>query len=104
MCGSAPTTTVGDVTTTTTARKLHDKDGKGDVTDAKIDAAMTQASTLKGDARYQAWADIDKMITAQAPAIPFLWDKTTLLHAPNVSSVPNPYIALWDLSFMAITP
>jgi peptide/nickel transport system substrate-binding protein len=72
--------------------------------DRKVDAAMNAAATATGDARNQAWGAIDKMLIGDAAGIPFLWDKTTLLRAPNVSSVPNPYIALWDLSFTSINP
>ncbi|WCB96713.1 Periplasmic oligopeptide-binding protein [Baekduia alba] len=72
--------------------------------DRKVDAAMDAASVTSGDERLRRWAAIDKMLIGHAAAIPFLWDKTTLLHAPNVASVPNPYVALWDLSFTSITP
>jgi peptide/nickel transport system substrate-binding protein len=65
---------------------------------------MDAASVATGDERLRRWAAIDKMLISDAAGIPFLWDKTTLLHAPNVASVPNPYIALWDLSFTSITP
>lgn len=72
--------------------------------DHKVDAAMNAAATKTGDARNQAWGAIDKMLIGDAAGIPFIWDKTTLLRAANVSSVPNPYIALWDLSFTSINP
>ena len=35
----------------------------------------------------KAWADIDKMIIDDAPAIPFVWDKTTLIRSKNVNGV-----------------
>ena len=44
--------------------------------DPKIDKAMDEAALLEGDERYQAWGEIDKMITEQAPAVPFIWDNT----------------------------
>jgi peptide/nickel transport system substrate-binding protein len=72
--------------------------------DENVDRAMNAAATTTGEARLQAWANIDKMLIGDAAAIPFLWDKTTLLRAPNVADVPNPYIGLWDLSFASITP
>jgi peptide/nickel transport system substrate-binding protein len=72
--------------------------------DRKVDAAMDAATVATGDERLRHWAAIDKMLIGDAAGIPFLWDKTTLLHAPNVASVPNPYTALWDLSFTSITP
>jgi peptide/nickel transport system substrate-binding protein len=70
--------------------------------DPKIDDAMRKAALLDGDARNQAWGEIDKMITADAPAIPFVWDKTTLVRSKNVNGVANPYLALWDFTYTSI--
>jgi peptide/nickel transport system substrate-binding protein len=70
--------------------------------DPKIDAAMEQAALLEGEERLKAWGEIDKMITASAAAIPFVWDKTTLLRSKNVNAVPDGYIALWDHVFTSI--
>jgi peptide/nickel transport system substrate-binding protein len=70
--------------------------------DPKVDDAMNKAALLEGDARLQAWADIDKMIVQDAAGIPFIWDKTTLVRSKNVNGVANPYIALWDLSYTSI--
>jgi peptide/nickel transport system substrate-binding protein len=72
--------------------------------DPEVDAAMSTAALAVGDDGLQQWANIDKQLIGDAAAIPFLWDKTTLLRSPNVTGAPNPYVALWDLSFMAITP
>ena len=52
----------------------------GQLNDPKIDKAMDDAALLEGEERYQAWGEIDKMITAQAPAVPFIWDNTNLIH------------------------
>ena len=38
-----------------------------------------------GDERDQAWGEVDKMIIEQAPAVPFVWDKTNLIHSKNVN-------------------
>jgi peptide/nickel transport system substrate-binding protein len=70
--------------------------------DPKLDAAMNKADLLEGDARLQAWGNIDKMILQDAAGIPFIWDKTTLVRSKNVNGVANPYIALWDLSYTSI--
>ncbi|WCB97007.1 Oligopeptide-binding protein OppA [Baekduia alba] len=70
--------------------------------DPKVDDAMNKAALLEGDARLQAWANVDKMIVQDAAGIPFIWDKTTLVRSKNVNGVANPYIALWDLSFTSI--
>jgi ABC-type transport system substrate-binding protein len=67
--------------------------------DPKIDAAMDKASTLQGDARSKAWAEIDKMITADAPAVPFDWDKTTLIWSKDVNGVGNQYYSANGLDY-----
>src|SRR3954452_17951656 len=74
----------------------------GKLQDPKIDKAMDDAAVLKGKERYQAWGEIDKMITAQAPAVPFIWDNTNLIHAKNVNAVGNAYMNSFDLAFSSI--
>ena len=70
--------------------------------DPKIDKAMDDAALLTGDERAQAWGEIDEMIVEQAPAVPFLWDKTNLIHAKNVNAVGNAYLNSFDLTFTSI--
>ena len=70
--------------------------------DPKIDAAMDKASALQGDARIKAWADIDKQITGDAPAVPFDWDKTTIIWSKDVNGVGNPYFDALDYSFTSL--
>jgi peptide/nickel transport system substrate-binding protein len=70
--------------------------------DPKIDAAMKKAALLDGPERLKAWGDIDKMITNDAPAVPFVWDKTTLIRSKNVNAVANGYYTAWDFSFTSI--
>ena len=70
--------------------------------DPKIDKAMDDASKLEGKERYQAWGEIDKMITAQAPAVPFIWDNTNLIHAKNVNAVGNAYYNAFDFTYTSI--
>ena len=47
-------------------------------------------------------AAIDQHIIQDAAGIPFIWDKTTLVRSKNIVGVANPYIALWDLSYISI--
>jgi len=61
-----------------------------------IDRAMDKAAGLQGAERLKAWADIDKMITEQAPAVPFSWDKTTIIWSKDVR---NPYYDTADFTF-----
>jgi peptide/nickel transport system substrate-binding protein len=74
----------------------------GALRDDKIDKAMEDAALLEGDERYQAWGEIDKMITEQAPAVPFIWDNTNLIHSKNVNAVGNAYMNSFDLTFSSI--
>jgi peptide/nickel transport system substrate-binding protein len=70
--------------------------------DPKIDKAMDDAALLEGDERNQAWGEIDKMITEQAPAVPFVWDNTNLIHSKNVNAVASEYFTAFDFSFTSI--
>jgi peptide/nickel transport system substrate-binding protein len=70
--------------------------------DPKIDKAMDDAALLEGDQRNQAWGEIDKMITEQAPAVPFIWDNTNLIHSKNVNAVGNAYQNSFDLAYTSI--
>ncbi|MGZ4271650.1 MAG: hypothetical protein ACXVSX_20890 [Solirubrobacteraceae bacterium] len=45
---------------------------------------------------------IDDMVTAQAPAIPYLWDKIPTIKAADVRGVTNPYTTAWDLTFTSL--
>ncbi|MEA2493219.1 MAG: peptide/nickel transport system substrate-binding protein [Thermoleophilaceae bacterium] len=68
-----------------------------------INQAMDKAETVVGDdARAQAWADIDKMVTEQAAAIPWQWDKPYLVRSANVNPVLNKANAAWDLSSISL--
>jgi peptide/nickel transport system substrate-binding protein len=70
--------------------------------DPKIDKAMDDAALLQGEERFQAWGEIDKMITEQAPAVPFIWDNTNLIHSKNVNAVGNAYMNSFDFAFTSI--
>ena len=61
-------------------------------------AAMDKASPLQGDARLKAWAEIDKMITGDAPAVPFDWDKTTIIWSKDVNGVAADYYNAVDFT------
>ena len=70
--------------------------------DPAIDAAMTKAATLTGQERLQAWANIDKMITDQAPAVPFVWDDTTVIFSKDVQAAQNPSHTLIDFNWTSL--
>jgi peptide/nickel transport system substrate-binding protein len=69
----------------------------------EINAAMDAAAKLPiGDERNQAWADVNKMIVEQAPALLTTWDDNFQTESENVAGVMNGYTTAWDLSFSSI--
>jgi peptide/nickel transport system substrate-binding protein len=68
-----------------------------------INNAMKDAATVPvGTERNKAWAKINHMIAEQAPAIPWIWDKTALVGSKDVNQVANGYYTTHDLSFTSI--
>jgi peptide/nickel transport system substrate-binding protein len=68
-----------------------------------INNAMKSASTIPvGTQRNVAWAKINHMIAEQAPAIPWIWDKTALVNSSNVIPVANGYYTTHDLSYTSL--
>jgi peptide/nickel transport system substrate-binding protein len=71
--------------------------------DPKINAAMRNAEVLTDpDERAKAWGQIDKMITDQAPVIPWNWDKQPVIRSGDVNGVVSRFNAQWDLSFTSV--
>jgi peptide/nickel transport system substrate-binding protein len=71
--------------------------------DPAINEAMADAAVLTDPAdRAEAWAEIDRMVSEQAPVIPWLWDKTPVLHSADVRGVASEFNALWDLSWTSL--
>jgi peptide/nickel transport system substrate-binding protein len=52
--------------------------------------------------RAQAWADINKMITAQAPAVIYNWDSQGVVFSSNVNAVISLNNSTIDLSFTSL--
>ena len=70
---------------------------------SSINSAMDKAETIvDSDQRNNAWAEIDKQVTAQAPAIPWIWDDNPNIRSANVQGVVNKFNGNWDLSFTSI--
>jgi peptide/nickel transport system substrate-binding protein len=68
-----------------------------------INKAMDKATFVSDPAqRAEAWAEIDKMITAQAPAVPYNWDTQPTVWSPNVNAVLNLNNATIDPSFTSL--
>jgi peptide/nickel transport system substrate-binding protein len=71
--------------------------------DDGVDAAIEKAkATVEPDQRAQAWAEANKLIVAQAPAIPYMWDYQSNAASPNVRGVQNGYSTTWDWNFTSL--
>ncbi len=71
--------------------------------DAGVNAAMDKAELVVGtSARNKAWADIDRQITALAPAVPWIWDDSPNIRSKDVAGVINKFNGNWDLSFTSL--
>jgi peptide/nickel transport system substrate-binding protein len=70
--------------------------------DPAINKAMDAAEILPVDQRPAAWAEIDKMVTAQAPAVPWIWDKTPLIQSANVNGVASISNSQWELAWTSL--
>ena len=66
----------------------------------QINAAMDKAAQITDPAqRRQAWADIDKMLVMDAPAIPEIWASNALVKGSKVKGVLDKWNDDWNLSF-----
>lgn len=71
--------------------------------DPKINAAMDKATTIaEGPDRLKAWAEVDRMITSAAPAIPAVWATNAHVKGSEVHGVIDPWNADWNLSFSSV--
>jgi peptide/nickel transport system substrate-binding protein len=69
----------------------------------EINQAMKDAAVVPvGTERNKAWAKIGHMIAEQAPAIPWIWDKTALVNSKDVVAVANGYYTTHDLSYTSV--
>jgi len=70
--------------------------------DPKINDAMDKAAAItQPQARLKAWANVDKMITETAPAIPEVWATNALVKGTQVKGVLDVWNDDWNLSFSA---
>ena len=65
-----------------------------------INQAMLRARLVVDPSkRAKAWGAIDRMVTAQAAAIPISWDRVALVRSKDVAGVVAGHLALWDPTF-----
>jgi peptide/nickel transport system substrate-binding protein len=68
------------------------------INDASEKAKLVTASADRGSA----WANIDKMITDEAPAVPWLWDKQASVQSANVNGVISSFNNIFDPSWTSL--
>jgi peptide/nickel transport system substrate-binding protein len=52
--------------------------------------------------RAAAWGEVDRLVTEQAPGVPWNWDKWPNIRSANVNGVVNLFNNSWDLTFTSI--
>jgi peptide/nickel transport system substrate-binding protein len=73
------------------------------LTSDAVDAAMEEAATKPaGPERAQAWADANKAIVAEAPAILWLWDQQITTHSKDVNLVQNEAWTAVDFTYTSL--
>jgi peptide/nickel transport system substrate-binding protein len=71
--------------------------------DPGVNALMGKArDETDPTARAAAWGEVDRAITALAPAIPLVWDKTPMAHSADVAAVANESLGVWDFAFTSL--
>jgi peptide/nickel transport system substrate-binding protein len=68
----------------------------------EINEAMDAAEILPKEQRAAAWAAIDKSVVEQAPAVPYIWDKTPLIQSDDVAGVVAESNSQWDLAWTSL--
>jgi peptide/nickel transport system substrate-binding protein len=69
----------------------------------EVTDAINEAKLIDDPAeRAQAWGDADSLITAQAPAIPYIWDNQANIASADVAGVISVFNANWDLTFTSL--
>jgi peptide/nickel transport system substrate-binding protein len=68
-----------------------------------IDRAMAGASlAVDPRGRARAWGEVDRMITAQAAAVPVSWDRVPLVRSTDVAGVVSRNLAQFDPTYSSI--
>jgi peptide/nickel transport system substrate-binding protein len=68
-----------------------------------INQAISRGETLSDPTtRAQAWANVDKLVTAQAPAILGTWSNQPIARSKDVVGAPSGTLDGWDFSFTSL--
>jgi peptide/nickel transport system substrate-binding protein len=74
----------------------------GELDDPAINEAIEKAELLPKEERAAAWGEIDKMVTAQVPVIPWIWDNQPLIQSANVNGVASESNSMWELPWTSL--
>lgn len=95
--------TLLDSTFNPAAIKPENNSNYSQLDDPKLEKQFEEASILVDPAeRARAYAEINKVITAQAPAVPYVWDKQANVRSKDVNGVISEFNSVWDLSFVSL--
>jgi len=71
--------------------------------DPKVNSLVdTAQSTPPGAARDKAWANVNLAVTADAPAVPFVWDNQPIVVSKNVNDVNDDYSNSPFMAFLSL--
>ncbi len=74
-----------------------------ELNDPKINSAIDKARLISDpNERAKAWGEIDRQISAQAPAIPWVWDYFPVIMSTDVVGVVNAFNGNIDLSYTSL--
>jgi peptide/nickel transport system substrate-binding protein len=69
----------------------------------EINKAMDDAELISDPKqRAEAWAKIDLMVTEQAPAVSWIWDKQALLRSGDTNGAVSEFNSMWDLAWTSL--
>jgi peptide/nickel transport system substrate-binding protein len=69
----------------------------------EVNQAIEEARQVEDpDERAKAWAEVDRLVSAQAPAVPWMWENYPLAQSANVAGVINLQNASWDFNFTSL--
>jgi peptide/nickel transport system substrate-binding protein len=69
----------------------------------QVNKAIDQARLVEDeDERAQAWADVNRLVSEQAPAVPWMWEHFPLVQSTNVAGVVNLNNSSWDINYTSL--
>jgi peptide/nickel transport system substrate-binding protein len=70
--------------------------------DPRVNSLLVRLAPATGPGRAELGGQADRLITADAPAVPWLWTKVPNIASPNVAGVVDRWNGTWDLSYTSL--